>query len=296
MPRVRRSTLIRPLTRGVLLWTLLLPMTAMAETALFEIHHLPLHEAREIVSSQLSESGSITSLPSRNILVVNDDPGHVEQAKQLLKRLDVAAKQYSTSLELFSLSDEQARSIKTDARLPGGWIRVSLQEGGHHLSSSKRFNLRLTSNRQGTIESGTVRPYQQHTRVWLAGYGVINTHSVEQVPVTSGFYATVRPAGNGMVTVRIVPWMRSQRAFDNIRQNSEIVIGRGSGMASSPATAADQPIEIAGAATEVTISIGETVTIAASSQEAELLGDAILSSGSATGKKSFAIRLRVDSR
>ena len=286
--------MIRQLTRAALLWVLMLPMLAMAETLLLEIHHLPLHEAREIVSSQLSESGSITSLPSRNILVINDNPRHVERAKQLLKRLDIAAEQYSANLELFSLSSEQARSVKTDARLPGGWIRISLQEGGHHLSSSKRFNLRLTSNRQGIVESGTIRPYQQQTQQWLTGYGVLNSHSVELIPITSGFYATVRPAGSDMVTVRIVPWMRSQRAFGNTRQNREIVIGRGSSMASSQA--ADQPIEIAGAATEVAVAIGETITIAASDQEAELLGDAILSSGSATGRKSFAIRLRVDSR
>ena len=310
MPTVRRSTLIRLLTKLLLIASLLLPGSALAETAVLEINYLPLNEAENIVKSQLSPSGSVTAMPSRAILVVNDRAANIEQAKALLRRLDVQALQYSANLELMSLDDEQRRSIRTSAQLPGGWIRVSIHDSQTSYSNRKQFSLYLTSGSQGSIESGTIRPYHQRTKQWLAGYGVINAHSVELVPITSGFYATVRPAGNGMVNVRIVPWMRNLRGASQVQGDTEVLIDLGAtnnprqapnGAApvrlnTNPATTTGEVIEMAGAATEVTISVGETVTIAANSEEAELLGDALLSSGSTIGKKSFAMRLRVNQR
>jgi len=228
-----------------------------------------------IIASQLSPSGTIATLASRRIVLVSDDSGNVEQARALLKRLDVAARQYSVNLELFSLSDDQARSTRAEARLPGGWIRVAVAASRQHASTRSQFSLRLTSGSEGSLESGTIQPYRRQTKQWLAGYGVIRTNSVELIPITSGFYATVRPAGEGHVNVRIVPWMR---------------------LNSSPDTNQNRIIEMAGAATEVTIPIGENITIAATDEEASLLGDAMLASGSSTGKRSFAIRLSVEQR
>lgn len=300
----------RWLIKTLLLASLLMPGIAAAETATFEVLFLPLNEAKEVVKSQLSQSGSFATLPSRRILVINDDARHIEQARQLLKRLDQPAPQYQLYLELLSLSDDQIRSIQTDAQLPGGWIRVALKESEHHLSSRKRFNLRLTSSRQGSVESGTIQPYRQQTKQWLAGYGVIKAHSVELVPITSGFYATARRAGEKRVNIRITPWMQNQRVNEGIRGEIEILVDLGSThsprqapsgnapvrLNATPVMKQKQAIKIAGAATELTIPVGETIVIAASSEEAALLGDALLSSGSSTGKKSFAIRLRVEKR
>lgn len=301
--------MIRPLIKALFL-ILLLPGIAAAETATFEIRFLPLHEASDIVKSQLSNSGSVAELPSRKILVVHDDASNIEQARKLLKQLDQPAPQYQVYLELTSLGSDQIQAIKTDAHLPGGWVRASLEKSRHHLSSRKRFNLRLTSNRQGSIESGIIQPYRQQTKQWLAGYGVIKTDSVELVPITSGFYATVRSTGEKMVQIRIAPWMKSQRATSGIRGKTEILIDLGStssprqapsGTApvrlnATPAMQQKQAIEMTGAATELAIPIGKTVIIAASSEEAALLGDALLSSGSSTGKNSFIIRIRIEKR
>jgi hypothetical protein len=297
----------RLLTKTALIF-LLFPMVAAAETAVLEISHLPLQEAESIIKSQLSPSGSVTSMASRSMVIINDHAANIEQAKALLKRLDVAAKQYSANLELTSLNDEQSRSIRTEARLPGGWIIVSLTNNRSHASSRRQYNLYLTSGREGTIESGTIQPYQQATRQWLAGYGVISSSSVELVPITSGFYATVRPAGNNMVTVRIVPWMRNLRGNTGVQGNSEVLIDLGSANApqqapgnnaalrlnATPTARQNEPIEMIGAATEVTIPVGETIAIAASDQEAALLGSALLSGSSSIGKNSFVIRLKVD--
>jgi len=302
--------LIRWLSKLLLLASLLLPGVAAAETATFEILFLPLQEASDVVKSQLSTSGSVATLPSRRILVVNDDTRHIEQARKLLKQLDQPAPQYQLYLELLSLSDDQIQSIKTGARLPGGWIKVALNDSEHRLSSRKRFNLRLTSTRPGTIESGIIQPYRQQTKQWLAGYGVIKTHSVELVSITSGFHATARRTGEKKVIIRITPWMQNQRENEGIRGETEALIDLGSTHTPRQAPSGDAPvrlnatpainkrqaIDIAGAATELTILIGESVVIAANSEEASLLGSALLSSGSSTGKKSFAIRLKVEKR
>jgi len=301
--------LIRELTK-LLLFLLLLPVIAMAETEVLEINYLPLNEAESIVKSQLSPSGTIATMPSRRIIVVNDRTTNIEQAKALLKRLDVQAVQYRANLELMTLDDEQSRSLRTSVQLPGGWIRISMNDSQMHTASHKQYSLYLTSGHEGSFESGTIQPFHQRTKQWLAGYGVINTHSLELVPITSGFHATVQPAGNGMVNVRIVPWMRSQRGTPGRQGNTEVLIDLGATtnprqapnsnapvhLNANPVIIQGQVIEMAGAATEVTIPVGETVTIAANSEEAELLGDALLSSSSTIGKKSFVIRLRVNQR
>lgn len=302
--------MIRKLTKSLLPLLLLLPTLALAETAVVEVYHLPLQEAESIVKSQLSPSGSVTAMPSRSILVVNDLASNIEQAKAVLKRLDVAARQYNAYLELITLEHEAIRSISTSARLPGGWVRINMASSKTRLSNRKSYSLYLTSGSQGTIESGTIQPYRQSTKQWLAGYGVIRSNSVELIPITSGFHATVSPAGDGQVHLRITPWMKNLRGNSAIQGNTEVLIDLGAtnnprqapnGAApvrlnANPTMHQSQAIEMAGAATEITIPVGESVTIAANSEEAELLGDALLSSGSMIGKKSFAIRLRVDQR
>ncbi len=318
MPTAKRSMLIRRLTRAGLLlslWLLplLLPRTALAETAILEINYLPLQEAESIVKTRLSPSGTVAAMPSRRILVVTDHSPNIAQARSLLRQLDVEARQYRTTLELFSLDKEQARSLQTSVRLPGGWIRARMKNSSYRSTNRKQFTLQLTSSREGSVESGTIRPYHQHTRQWLAGYGVIHAHSVELVPITSGFHATVHPAGEGMVHVRIVPWMKSLRDEPAAEGETEVLIDLGdtgnpkrqpdrqasvrlnANPTPNPIDQQSGVIEIAGAATEVTIPLGETITIATNSSEAEMLGDALLSTGTTIGKKSFAIQLRVNS-
>jgi hypothetical protein len=62
----------------------------------------------------------------------------------------------------------------------------------------------------------------------------------------------------------------------------------------SPRLKNQQVIELAGAATELIVAVGEEVTIAASNHEAEKLGNAFLSRHSSAGRKQFVIRLMVD--
>jgi len=49
---------------------------AEAETATVEVLHLSLQEASDAVKSQLSRQGAVARLPSRQMLVIQDDRTH----------------------------------------------------------------------------------------------------------------------------------------------------------------------------------------------------------------------------
>jgi len=298
--------LIRAFTAALFL---LLPCPAWADIETYEVQHLPLAEAEAAVRSQLSGHGSVAAMPSRNLLIINDDAVHIRAARELLERLDIAAPQYSLTMEIIRLVDKGYASVRTGAVLPHGWIAVSLDSDKQHSSSRQMFNLHVAAGRSGTIEAGTLQPYRQRVRQWLAGYGVIDSTSVELVSITSGFSASVTPAGQDSVRIRIDPWMRRLQGNTSIQGKTEILVDLGSTgvpKQSLESTAPVRPnaapnmqnqgmIEIAGASTEITVPLGESVTIMTSDEEAKLLGEALLSAGSDVGTSHFAIRLRVES-
>lgn len=296
--------------RLLLLAYLIFPQSLLAETATVEVFHLPLHEAEAAVKSQLSERGSVSMLPSRRILIINDESRNIREARKLLKKLDVTPAQYSLYLETIHIQDASIKTVDTKALLPGGWVRLTVADNDLHSSKKQSFSLHLSANREGMIETGTLQPYRKHIRQWLAGYGLISTNSVELVSVTSGFIAHVRPADSGHVRVYIEPWMRNLRAGSTVRGETEILIDLGSTTTPKQAPSNQAPIrlnahpyaskqgvvEIAGAATELTIPVGETVTIMANDNESKMLGEALLSSRSTIGSNRFAIKLRVEKR
>jgi len=282
----------------------------MAASDVLEVYFLPLQEAAAAVKTQLSDQGRVAAIASRRMLIVDDDTAHINRAKQLLKRLDHPAGQYAAfvSMEDIRMQEygESTASVHAmTGKLAGGWIRLAAgyqQSGSQHRQS---FQLRVSSNQPGSMETGTLQSFGHQTRLWLAGYGIVQANSVELVPVTSGFHITVIPAGSGQVRVRIVPWM--QRAGAQIQGQHEMLFDLGSSNhpATPPSNTANmrlntrpvlrnQPIiEVAGAATELVIPVDQSITIAASSREARQLGNALLSRYSSVGKRQFVIHLRV---
>ena len=141
--------------------------------------------------------------------------------------------------------------------------------------------------------------------MWLSGYGVVLAHGVEQVTLTSGFHVTVSPAGVDLLRVRIVPWMQRMRSNIQGRQEMLIDLGRSNAPLTAPVNTADmrfnaqpglanQPvIALGGAATELLVSVDESVTIAAANREAEKFASALLSKFSSVGKRQFVMHLRV---
>jgi len=283
---------------------------AMAASDLIEVYFLPLQEAADAVKTQLSEQGRVAPVASRRVLIVDDDRAHIDKAKQLLRRLDHPAGQYTVFVSLEDIvaqrySQSAATVHAMTGNLAGGWIRL---QAGHQQSDSQHrqsFQLRVSGHQPASMETGTIQSFNRQTRLWLAGYGIVRADSVEMVPITSGFHVSVVTAGLDRVRVRFVPWM--QRTAAQIRGRHELLFGLGttSQPATPPSSTANmrlnaQPeledqhvIEIAGAATELVIPVDQSVTIAASNREAGQLGHALLSRYSSIGTRQFVIHLRV---
>jgi len=283
---------------------------AFAATEVVEIYFLPLQEAADAARSQLSDDGKVVAMPSQRILLIDDDQAHINKATALLKRLDHQPGQYTAYLNIENIQSTASRMSNVSGavmpgRLPGGWVRIALQNRTQHSGNRQSFQLRISGNQPGSMEVGTLRSFSRETRLWLSGYGIVQANSVELVPITSGFNIMVRPAGSGQVRIRIVPWMK--RTVAEIQGQHEILLDLGATNkpATPPSNIANmrlnaQPvlkenpvIELSGAATELVMPVDQSVTIAASSQEAEKLGSALLSRFSSIGKRQFVIHLRV---
>jgi hypothetical protein len=287
-------------------------MPAQAATETVSIHFLSMHEAAEVAQSQLSATGQVAVVKSRRLLILNDDQAHIKKAMELLKRLDQMPAQYTAHVSIEELRESHSKTAGVSSAqidlgaLPGGWLRVRIENKKHQSSNRQTFQLRVTANKPGNFEVGNIQPTQLETRQWLSGYGLIRQNSIELVPITSGFRVLLWPAGENLLRVRLVPWM--QKASRQLQGEEEMLLDLGSTntpatppsnsaalrLNASPRLQKKQVIELAGAATELTVAVGEEVTIAASNHEAEILGRALLSRHSSTGHRQFVIHLRVN--
>lgn len=283
------------LRRLLLFAALLLSQSAMAGTEVVEVYYLPLDEAVSVVQSQLSPQGSVHTLSSRRLLVISDDEPYLSNAKKLLRQLDQPPAQYRVEVELVEMRDTQGSGLAVQSlQLPGGWVEVRLDRSRSRIVERRRMQLRVTSMQPGHIEAGELRPYRQRIRQWLAGYGVVSVDSVQLEPVTSGFDIRVMRAGAEAVRVQLSPWMRRMAMQGAGQSRTRIDLGKGRvQMRQQPTPAADAPIIIAGAQTELTVRLGETVTVAANGGESALFSQALLGGQSTTISNHLAIRLRV---
>jgi len=284
---------------------------ACAATDVINVYFLPIEEAANAARSQLSDSGKVATIPSQRMLIIDDDMMHINKAKALLKRIDHAPGQYTAYLSIEDISAIANKGTQVSGRiiqgqpLSGGWLKLKLQHQKYRSNHRQSFQLRISSHQPGSIETGTIQSFNRVTRMWLAGYGLVRARSVELVPLTSGFHITASPVGNDQVRVRIVPWMK--RSQPRMQGQQEMLIDLGSSNApamplgntadmrfNAQPTLHDQTvIDIAGAATELIMSVDESVTLAAANHEAENFGRAWLSKFSTIGKRQFVMRLRV---
>lgn len=302
---------MKKILAAMLLWLAIIS-PALAETETVSVDYLTMQEAAELARSQLSPSGRVAALPSRRLLILDDDKAHIEKAKELLKQLDRKPAQFTVHVDIEEIETVSRNAagvsgmlVKT-GELPGGWLRVRLQQQSARASSRQTFQLRVSGGQPGNLELGQVQPVQQEIRQWLSGYGLIRQESVELVTLTSGFHVRLWPVAGDQVRLRITPWMQRQGA--QLQGQQEVLVDLGSTDAprASPGNRADMRlnampslkerdiVEIAGASTELTLPAGETVTIAAATQEAAKLGSALLSRHSGSGQRQFVIRLRID--
>ena len=255
----------------LLLFLLLAGTVAHAETAVVEVYYLPLAEAESAVRTQLSPAGSVTSMPSRRLLIIQDDAAHIEQATALLKRLDARPVQYRATVTISQGEQRSSLAAGVQAVLPGGWVRLTASAAADSMSDNRSYNLRLQSGQPANIEAGEIVPLTTEVQSWLAGYGIVET--VTLVPVTGGFDVLVQPAGGNMVRVQLRPWLRRLQPGMH---------GEGGNIA------------VAAADTELTIPLGSEVAIAATSADARMLGVALGAARASSGSSQLLMRLKVE--
>jgi len=258
------------------IWTLLflqLPFCAQAATEVFQVSFISLHEAKEAAQTQLSPQGRVVTMPSQRQLIVVDDDAAVERVRQLLRSLDAMTPQYSVSVEISSQRQMQHQGFGVEAVLPGGWVRIHARDSRQQSSSSQSYNLRIQGGKSGSIKAGQIIPIRQVVRSWLTGLGMVIEQQDELVPVTSGFDVHIQAAGEGYVMVSIHPWLKQLNM-----QGGDSAIR----------------IDIAEAVTELTVPLGQTVTLAGTSGAAKQLSSALIAAGNDTSEQQLQFQLRVD--
>jgi len=283
--------------------------SARAETATLEVLHLPLQEASAVVKSQLSRQGAVAQIPSRRMLIIQDNAEHIKRARALLKRLDIPTPQLNVQVDV----EEQQTSGQTSAgisgvMLPGGWVRIRASHEARQERNHQRFILRLASGKYGRIEAGHIRAIRPSVRRFLHRYGVADAPDLALVPITAGFDVQARLIGKDSVRLHIRPWFERERQETNIQADIEILPSLGSTAATKRPPAPQAPmrlnmqpqqsrhlerIAIMDADTELTVRLGETAILAATRQTARAFGNALLDHYAIAATRFILLRLTV---
>lgn len=80
-------------------------------------HRAPDHVALR-VQPLLSESGRVQIVPSRSLLVIRDDPGHIERIAAAVNKLDVPLRNIELVVKLLEGSRDQTQSASPTTELP----------------------------------------------------------------------------------------------------------------------------------------------------------------------------------
>ncbi|MDX8397318.1 MAG: hypothetical protein R8K49_03255 [Mariprofundaceae bacterium] len=280
---------------------------AWADVETFEINYLPMHEAKSVVSLQLSNEGSVAVLPSRRLIIVNDDRAHIRIIKKLLQRIDRAATQYMLYMQVEKVSEQQLQQLQASGSMLGGWLKLSAKINSNESHSYQSFRLNLNSQSASMLEVGEFQPYQRSLIRWLEGYGLVAKNSIEMVSLTSGFRAKIRPAGSNQVHLRIQPWIRQA---SQVSGNSEMLLDLGTTknpkapvnpvanlrLNGQPQVNQPDRVNIVSASTELDMPLGQNIVIVAHDGDAKMFGKAILSAHSSSNQQHLLIKLRVEKR
>ena len=159
-------------------------------------HALP-EQVLPALSAQLSADSSIT--PYQQQLILNVTPQEYRTVTELLGQLDVAPRSLLISVRSQSDASDERNRYGVDGRVGTGAVQV--QTGGGSVSPR---DVRIAIEQRERAESGTgsqqVRALENTPALISAGniypVRVDRYGNRELVPVTSGFYATVRIVGD----------------------------------------------------------------------------------------------------
>jgi len=218
--------------------TLLLSLGLLAAAAwagsieTIQLQHRPAEEVIPIIKPMLGANESVTGQGFQ--VFVRTSAENLEQIKQMINKLDVAAKLLQISVFQGNDRDLRALSMEGSAKYQdsnanvsigstgntsrGGDVHLSTRGGSatsHTLSTRGRLSdnpihtLRVTENTQGYIETGESIPYFSAGGGWFSGRRGFIGGDVDYKDVTTGFYVLPRVHGE-QVILDVSPFKQSQ--------------------------------------------------------------------------------------
>ena len=193
-----------------------------------ELHNRPAEELIPVIKPMLGPNDSLSGEGFLLFLRASDDTRR--QVEQIVRRLDVAARQLLISV--FQGSDRDLRALGVDSHLQlqgndgsvtignrehrerGSDVSISTRNAsaGANIASTRGrlqdspvHQLRVTEGSEGYIETGQSIPYFSGAR-WVAPGAVAG--GIEYKDVTTGFYVLPRVHGN-QVTLQVSPFKQS---------------------------------------------------------------------------------------
>ena len=217
--------------------TLLLSLGLLAAAAwagsieTIQLQHRPAEEVIPIIKPMLGANESVTGQGFQ--VFVRTSAENLEQIKQMINKLDVAAKLLQISVFQGNDRDLRALSMEGSAKYQdsnanvsigstgntsrGGDVHLSTRGGSatsHTLSTRGRLSdnpihtLRVTENTQGYIETGESIPYFSAGGGWFSGRRGFIGGDVDYKDVTTGFYVLPRVHGE-QVILDVSPFKQS---------------------------------------------------------------------------------------
>jgi len=211
----------------------LLATAAWADSiSTIQLQSRPAEEIIPIVKPMLGANDSITGQGFQ--IFVRTTPENLAQIKQMISKLDVAAKQLKISVFQGNDRDVRALSMEGSARYQDRNANVSIGSTGnqsrgadvhlstrggsatsHTLSTRGRLTdnpihtLRVSEGTQGFIETGESIPYFSAGGGWFGGRRNYIDGNIEYKDVTTGFYVLPRVNGD-QVILNVSPFKQSQ--------------------------------------------------------------------------------------
>jgi type II secretory pathway component GspD/PulD (secretin) len=211
----------------------LLAAAAWADSiATIQLQNRPAEEIIPILKPMLGASDSVTGQGFQ--IFIRTTPENLAQVKQMVSKLDVAAKLLQISVFQGNDRDLRALSMEGSAQYQdsntnisiggtgktsrGGDVHLSTRGGSatsHTLSTRGRLSdnpihtLRVTEGTQGYIETGESIPYFSAGGGWFRGRRGFIDGGVEYKDVTTGFYVLPRVHAS-QVILDVSPFKQSQ--------------------------------------------------------------------------------------
>lgn len=197
---------------------LLISTLAQAELEVIQLHHRSAEELLPVIRPLLDPDDVANGMNYQ--LILRTSPRHLEEVRQLLQRLDVAARSLrvtvmqdvdaETAAQLTQISGDVGLSRDARVRIPAGTntsgLNVELGQGRDRMNANivttrslerdhKTQQLRVLEGNRALVKSGQSVPVPQR-RVIQHWWGTEVVDSTEYHQVDSGFYVLPRVNGD----------------------------------------------------------------------------------------------------